>query len=112
MANDSASELVCQILWQSVSGWDNRPEYFDTNTLMLIGDLAYWATRPDYAKALAHALSADSITCASELSCSLQRSDCAVHLYPLLKEIESGPIGLMASLEEYEKYRLKEKSNA
>ena len=34
---------VCTLMWSSVAGWHNRPDYFDTNDLTLISDLAYLA---------------------------------------------------------------------
>lgn len=44
----SAHNIALTIVWQSVSGWDNRPDYFDVNDLKLIADIAYLAqVKPD-----------------------------------------------------------------
>ena len=100
----TAADHVCSMLWSSIAGWHNRPDYFDQNTLVLLGDLAFLAGMPEAPELLA-ALEADSIDDCYELGWKLQKPSEAVNLYALLKRPEVNE-RLMASLAPYEKYRL------
>jgi hypothetical protein len=64
---------ILDILWQSLCGWQNRPDYFDTNDLLLIGDLAYAAKVDPEGLAAAFGEWSPSDIC--EISCELQRKD-------------------------------------
>lgn len=94
---------VCSMLWQSISGWMNRPDYFDTNSMKLLGDLAYLAKVDS--ESLFAALSGWTPTDAYELVCGLQRKGKSDRLYEYLIERDKKDMPLMCNLEEIGKWR-------
>lgn len=104
------AEQVCSMFWMSVSGWDNRPDYFDTNDLKLMADLAFLANvEPE---ALSEACEGTLPSDSYDLSCGMQNSEKLQGLYAFLKAYGEDPLNppLQASLAKYEKYRLAPKN--
>lgn len=94
---------VCTMLWMSISGWDNRPDYFCQNDFYCLGDLAYIAS--EYTKRMADALSHWRPGDVHELAIGFQRNiPESEPLWRLLNDCnEDHP--LMCNLDEYRKWR-------
>jgi hypothetical protein len=96
------SKRVCSMLSQSVVGWCNRPDYFDTDDLVLLADLAHLAiVTPDELDA---AMEGDWPTDVYELVCELYKPEQRVRLWEFLKANQWA----MSTLKKYEEFRFKE----